>query len=123
MAPLVRLLKLDGETDLPAELARTRAVMAEPALARIEAESAPAAIYWRSALRTRLSADKLSVSDIPLDTWRAFGLTAVRSQREQLEELRNADRVGPDAFLILQEELDFNEVAIGSDQERHIEES
>jgi CPA1 family monovalent cation:H+ antiporter len=47
----------------------------------------------------------------------------MRRQRERLEELRSKQRIGPDAFLILQEELDFAEVALTSESERQIEES
>ena len=46
----------------------------------------------------------------------------MRRQRKRLEELRNEQRVGPDAYLILQEELDFAEVALTSESERRIEE-
>ena len=43
--------------------------------------------------------------------------------RERLEALRNEQRVGTDAYLILQEELDFAEVALTRESERKIEES
>lgn len=43
-------------------------------------------------------------------------------QRERLDDLRRRQRVGPDAFAILQEELDFAEVALTSECERIIEE-
>lgn len=120
LAPLVRLLKLDGETDLSSELARTRAAMAEAALAPLRKDEGPAAGYWRFALEARRPAPPPADPNLALDAWRAAGLKAMRHQRQALEELRNAHRVGPDAFLILQEELDFTEVALGSDHERHI---
>ncbi len=123
LAPLVKLLKLDGETDLPDELARIRAAMAEAALTRLAHESCPAADYWRYALEARRPAAPPDDPSVRLETWRALGLAATRRQRERLEDLRNAHQVGPDAFLILQEELDFTEVALGSDQQRHIEEN
>jgi hypothetical protein len=37
--------------------------------------------------------------------------------------LRNEQRIGADAYMILQEELDFAEVALTSARERQIEES
>jgi CPA1 family monovalent cation:H+ antiporter len=58
-----------------------------------------------------------------LQARRKLGLAALRRQRKRLEALRAEQRVGPDAFLILQEELDFAEVALSSETERHIEES
>ena len=53
---------------------------------------------------------------------RRLGLAAIRRQRKRLEELRNEQRVGPDAYVILQEDLDFAEVALTSESERRIEE-
>jgi monovalent cation/hydrogen antiporter len=54
---------------------------------------------------------------------RALGLYAFRQQRDRLEQLRTEQRVGADAFLIRQEELDFEEVALINENERHLEES
>jgi CPA1 family monovalent cation:H+ antiporter len=123
LAPLVKLLKLDGETDLAAELAAARAAMASAALQGLAHKRGPAADHWRFALKAMQAGSRPSDPATPFETWRRLGLTATRRQREQLEELRNAQRVGPDAFLILQEELDFTEVSLSSDSERHIEES
>jgi hypothetical protein len=53
----------------------------------------------------------------------SLGRAVMRRRRERLEQLRSEQKVGPDAFLILQEELDFFEVALSSDSERRIEES
>jgi len=123
LSPLVKLLKLDGETDLPAELAATRAAMASAALAGLDDQYDPAANHWRFALEAR------TTSIVPPDTsaawerWRTLGLKTTRLQRERLDELRHSDGVGPDAFLILQEELDFTEAALASDSARHIEEN
>ena len=58
-----------------------------------------------------------------LEARRTLGLKALRRQRERLEELREHQAVGADAFLILQEELDFEEVSISREDERQIEES
>jgi CPA1 family monovalent cation:H+ antiporter len=122
LAPLVRLLRLDGETGLDAELTQMRGAMADAALVRIEGEAGPAADCWRAVLRARLPPAGPEPG-MTFDAWRTVGLAAVRRQRERLEELRQDLHVGPDAFLILQEELDFNEVALGDDETRHMEEN
>ena len=54
---------------------------------------------------------------------RAIGLEALRRQRERLEELRAQQSIGPEAFLVLQEELDFLEVTISDEEDRRIEQS
>jgi hypothetical protein len=37
--------------------------------------------------------------------------------------LRATQKIGPDAYLTLQEELDFRELALATEAERHIEET
>jgi NhaP-type Na+/H+ or K+/H+ antiporter len=123
LAPLVRLLKLDGEDGLAAELAEARADLASAALATLESETGRVADNWRYAFETTRSAATLSGDSGALAEKRRLGLAAVRRQRERLEELRREQRVGADAYLILQEELDFAEVALTSERERQIEES
>ena len=54
LAPLVRLLKLDGETGLEAELAEVRADLATAALATLEGKSGPVADHWRYLVRDRM---------------------------------------------------------------------
>lgn len=122
LAPLVRLLKLDGENDLPAELAQVRGDLAGAALATLEGRTSPAASHWRYRFEQERAA---FVADdaAPLEELRSLGLSAVRRQRERLDVLRSEQGVGPDAFLILQEELDFEEVTVSNEDERHIEES
>ncbi len=58
-----------------------------------------------------------------MEARRTLGLAAVRRQRKRLEEVRTRQGVGPDAFLVLQEELDFEEVALSKENERHPEQS
>jgi monovalent cation/hydrogen antiporter len=123
LAPLVRLLKLDGEDGLAAELAEARADLASAALATLQGKTGPAADHWRYGFEMARAAATASADPAALEMKRQLGLDAIRSQRERLEELRTEQRVGDDAFLILQEELDFKEVAHSSEDERRIEES
>lgn len=122
LAPLVHLLKLDGEDGLSEELAQARADLAAGALAALDDETGPAADHWRYSFQIAHAAATASDPAL-LEAKSRLGLVAIRRQRERLEELRIADHVGPDAFLVLQEDLDFKEVALVSDGERHIEES
>lgn len=123
LAPLVHLLKLDGETGLETELAQVRAELAKAALATLEDKTGPIADHWRFAFETACTAATPLGDAAALTEKRSLGFAAVRRQRERLEELRNAERVGADAYMILQEELDFTEVALTSESERRIEES
>ena len=77
------------------------------------------------AIPSRPPASAASPSGDPaaLDAKRALGLVALRRQRERLEQLRALRQVGPEAFLILQEELDFLEVSLSDEAGRRIEQS
>jgi len=122
LGPLVRLLKLDGRDGLDTEMAQVRADLATAALGTLEGKSGPAADHWRYGFEVHRGA--ATAADPPaLAEKRRLGLKAIRRQRERLEELRAEQRVGPDAFLLLQEELDFSEVALVGESGVHIEES
>jgi CPA1 family monovalent cation:H+ antiporter len=54
---------------------------------------------------------------------RELGLSAIRAQREELERMRADDMIGADTYLLLQEELDWNELTLLCENERRIEES
>jgi NhaP-type Na+/H+ or K+/H+ antiporter len=120
LAPLAHLLKLDGDTGLTQELNAARADLAAAALASLDGQTGPAADHWRYAFKTIQAASVPPPDCAPLEARRKLGLTAMRRQRERLEVLRAEQRVGADAFLILQEELDFAQVALSSETERHI---
>jgi len=122
LGPLVRLLKLDGEDGLSDELAEARASLASVALAALEGKTGAAAEHWRYGFET-VRAAALSHDDPGLPEKRRLGLKAIRAQRERLEALRVEQRIGPDAFLLLQEELDFAEVALVGESGQAIEES
>jgi monovalent cation/hydrogen antiporter len=123
LAPLVRLLKLDGEDGLAAELAEVRADLAAAALATLANETGRVADHWRYAFETSRAAATPPGNPGALEEKRRLGLAALRRQRERLEELRKEQRVGADAYMMLQEELDFAEVTLTSERERQIEES
>lgn len=120
LAPLVHLLKLDGDTGLAQELDAARADLAAAALESLDGQTGPAAEHWRYTFETAQAAAGAAADCTSLEARRRLGLAALRRQRKRLEVLRDEQRVGGDAFLILQEELDFAEVALSSERERHI---
>jgi len=123
VAPLVRLLGLDGEGGVSAELGPARAELAETALAAIAGRDGTAAEHWRISFDAARAAWAPSGDRSALRAKRSLGLAALRRQRERLEELRALRRVGPEAFLVLQEELDFLEVTLSEEEDRRIEQS
>ena len=123
LAPLVRLLGLDGEEGTRRALDAARTELADAALATLDGKSGAAADYWRYTFDTMKAAVATPHNMRPFKERRKLGLMAVRRQRKRLEELRNAHEIDADSFLILQEELDFHELALSTEDERHIEES
>lgn len=123
LAPLVRWLGLDGEDGQARELANARAALATAALATLDGRTGPAADHWRYSFETKCQAALPGSDDGAAEEKRSIGIAAIRRQRERLEELRAEQRLGPDSFLILQEELDFAEISLGTVEERRIEES
>ena len=122
LAPLVRWLKLDGDDGSARELSEAREKLANAALASLENQQGSDADHLRYGYERMRDAAR-SDSDESLEGKRALGLAAIQSQRNCLEDLRTKDLVGPDAYLVLQEELDFRQVAITAENERRIEEN
>ncbi len=122
LGPLVRLLKLDGEDGLRAEINEARAALISTALQRLDGQSGETVEHWRYSLTVRLRAAE-SDDDSKLKDKHRLGLDTIRQQRKLLEEMRRTGRVGADAFLVIQEELDFTEVSLSSETDRQIEEN
>lgn len=95
--------------------------LATAAVGALEGQGGDMADHWRFAFETSRSAATPGGDPKALETKRRLGLAALRRQRERLEELCRQQRVDADSFLILQEELDFMEVTLTSEGERHIE--
>jgi CPA1 family monovalent cation:H+ antiporter len=124
LSPLVRLMRLNCDDDLDDELAAARRAMAESALASLEGKKGEVAARLRKDYALfRDAGETGSRAAAHLEDKRVLGLGAIRAQRKRLELLRREGRVGADAYLILQEELDFRELAISSEEERMLEES
>lgn len=126
LAPLIRLLGLDREDGLTDELVRLRADLADAALAALDGKAGEAVDHWRyrfAAVLSRSAPSGSASATGPLEARRRVGLKALRRQRVRLEELRGDGAVSADAFLVLQEELDFEEISISREDERQIEES
>jgi CPA1 family monovalent cation:H+ antiporter len=119
LTPLVRWLKLDGDDGLGPELCRARAELAQVALDAIGDAEGEAADYWRYGFALARDTAQGRRGDVH-ETKRRLGALAIHAQRKRLEALRNRGAVGADAYLVLQEELDFRELSIATEDERHI---
>jgi CPA1 family monovalent cation:H+ antiporter len=119
---VVRRLGLDDSGDAAAELATARVELARAALDSISQAQGPEAENLRYRLSLKLQRCLDSEKCGPVDRLRDLGLTAVQAERAELETLRDRDRIGPNAYLALQEQLDWYELTLLRDAERTIEE-
>ena len=122
LAPMVRRLGLDRSQEATLELASARVTLARTALASIADEDGPEAENLRYRLSLKLQRCEDGDRCGPLDLLHNLGLTAIQAERAELENLRSEDKVGPNAYLGLQEQLDWNELTLLRDSERRIEE-
>ncbi len=123
LAPLIRLLKLDQTDSIKQEVAHGRTRLATVALTALEQQTGPEAENLRYAYLIQQVAEEEDAEAHPLRRRRELGLNAIIAEREELERLRNDDLIGADTYLLLQEELDWNELTLLCDEERRIEES
>lgn len=123
LAPLVRLLKLGEGDALKQEVANGRCRLAKAALTPLEGQTGAEADNIRYGYQIQRDAMKDPTKARPITKRRELGLLAIRAQREELERMRTDDTIGADTYLLLQEELDWNELTLLCDDERRIEES
>jgi CPA1 family monovalent cation:H+ antiporter len=123
LAPMIRLLKLGRQDESHQELEAARRSLAAAALERLDTEDGPAADALRMAYREKCGDTRDPMAALSLDRRRQLSLAAVQAQRRHLDELRNADKIGPSQYLELQEDLDWKQLAVVSDEDRRITES
>jgi CPA1 family monovalent cation:H+ antiporter len=124
LVPLIRLLKLNGFDDgSDAELSAARISLAEAGLAALDGKSGAVADHWRRSLDMTRAAVSPDGDASALDAKRELGLSVLRAQRLKLQDLRKEQRVSSEAYIVLQEELDFQEVSLTTEDERHVEQS
>jgi monovalent cation/hydrogen antiporter len=104
------------------ELASARVTLARTALGSMADQQGPEAENLRYRLSLKLQRCVDSEKCGPLDRLRDLGLSVVQAERGELENLRSEDKIGPNAYLGLQEQLDWNELTLLRDSERQIEE-
>jgi CPA1 family monovalent cation:H+ antiporter len=123
LTPLIRLLKLDEGDALSREIANGRRRLADAALTALAGEEGAEADNLRYNYLAQREAANDFAGACRAQRRRELGIAAILAQRQELERLRSNDRVGSDTYLLLQEELDWNELTLLCDDERRIEES
>ncbi len=123
LTPLIRLLKLNQADFTQRELAQARARLATAALTTLAEQHGPEVESVRFPYEIRRAATGDEPHGVQaVQRRRELGLTAIVAEREELEVLRNQDVIGAETYLLLQEEIDWNELTLLCDEERRIEE-
>jgi Na+/H+ antiporter len=122
LAPLIKLLKLDRGDDAIRELTAARAALAGAALTSIAGQQGPEAqnLRYKFSLKQQTCLGKTSADSV--ERLRELGLKAIEAERAELENLRIKDEIGVEAYLSLQEQLDWSELTMLNDDDRKIEE-
>jgi monovalent cation/hydrogen antiporter len=123
LAPMIKLLKLGREAESHAERDAARTSLAEAALEQLQGEEGAEAEAIRQIHREYCDDAYSPDSASPLDRRRGLTLAALLAQRRRLDELRDQNRIGPDHYLELQEDLDWKQLAVIADEDRRITES
>jgi len=119
LAPMIHFLQLGRQAAVRKETDAARAGLAEAAIARLASEDGAEAEGLR-ALYAKTAADPRGLSD---DRRRGLLRAATLAQRQRLDEMRDADLIGPTQYLELQEDLDWQQLAAESEKDRRITES
>ncbi|MGK6320083.1 cation:proton antiporter [Sphingomonas sp. DT-204] len=120
LAPFIRIFGIGRAAEAENEIVEARIALAGAALERLDGEPGEEAEQLR---RTYMQFRDGRRSSPALDRRRGLALAAVLAQRERLDGLRAENRIGADAYLQLQEELDWKQLSVVSDAERRIAES
>ncbi|UIJ44071.1 cation:proton antiporter [Sphingomonas cannabina] len=120
LAPFIRFFGISRTAEAENEIVQARIALAGAALERLEDEPGEEAGQLRDLYEQFRDGRRSSPS---LDRRQGLALAAVLAQRERLDRLRAENRVGADAYLQLQEELDWKQLSVASDDERRIAES
>ncbi|MGR9079224.1 cation:proton antiporter [Rhizobium leguminosarum] len=123
LAPMIHLLKLGRQAEVRDELKVARRSLAEAAFQRLEKEDGTEAEAIRTICRDHWTASTEANKPSALDRRRDLTIAAVLAQRQRLEELRDTDQIGATQYLELQEDLDWKQLSVGSDEDRRITES
>jgi len=123
LTPVIRLLRLNQADVAQRELADARTRLAKVALTALAEQTGPEVEHLRYGYLIQRDATDNLPGVHPLQKRREVGLAAILAAREELERLQKEDLVGADTYLLLQEELDWNELMLLRDEERRIEEN
>ncbi|MFA6114394.1 MAG: cation:proton antiporter [Sphingomonas sp.] len=122
LTPLIRLLKLHDGGAEEREMAAARKSLADVALEAIADAKGTVAEETRRQLEIDRDALVDAAACKAFEERQRLKRAAIAAQRDRLFALRDEEKIGEDAYEVLEEELDWRELAVGPEDIRTIEE-
>jgi len=117
LKPLLRALHLDDDDPIGRELSAARARTLGAGLATFEHDRSPVADAVREAFTMRLTPGHREGGDARRSATAEIHRVAVQAARQAVLAMRANDEIGDDAFHLVEEDLDWLEMAVGSKPE------
>ncbi len=114
LKPLLRALGLKDDDPIGRELGQARALALQAGLAPFENDRSPAAEAMRKAFAMRLMPSSVNSADSRQSTAAEIPSTALRAARQAVLSMRANDEIGDDAFHLVEEDLDWLEMTVGT---------
>jgi CPA1 family monovalent cation:H+ antiporter len=117
LKPLLRALDLDDDDPIGRELSAARARALRAGLATFEHDRSPVADTIREAFTMRLAPGHREGGDARRSATAEIHRAALQAARQAVLATRANDEIGDDAFHLVEEDLDWLEMAVGSKPE------
>src|SRR5436309_6964856 len=113
LKPLLRALDLDDDDPIGRELSAARGRALRAGLATFEHDRSPVADAIREAFTMRLAPGRREGGDAKRSATAEIHGAALQAARQAVLAMRANDEIGDDAFHLMEEELDWFEMAVG----------
>jgi len=117
LKPLLRALHLDDDDPVSRELSAARERALRAGLATVENDRSSVADAIREEFTTRLVPGVREADAIGLSSHGQIHRAALQAARQAVHAMRANNEIGDDAFHAIEEELDWLEMAVGSEPE------
>ena len=114
LKPLLRALDLDDDDPIGRELSAARERALRAGLATFEHDRSPVADAIREAFTMRLAPGHREGGDARRSATAEIHRAALQAARQAVLAMRANDEIGDDAFHLVEEDLDWLEMAVGS---------
>jgi NhaP-type Na+/H+ or K+/H+ antiporter len=117
LKPLLRALDLDDDDPIGRELSAARARALSSGLATFEHDRSPVADAIREEFTTRLASGRREGGDARRSAHVEIYRAALQAARQAVLAMRANDEIGDDAFHLVEEDLDWLEMAVSGKPE------